>query len=213
MSGPSGSGGAAGLGSPGGANSLGGAAGLAGSGESGGSGGRTGTRPRDYLEHPLAVEDFVVVVPSDSPLASRPEVRMAQLAEAAWLDNVVYENSPTLRILLTACQAAGFTPRWAARCNDHLAAVGLVAAGLGVTAFPALAHRGMPGTVALPLTDPTPQRELVAWQRGATAHTQASRIALAAPAEVAREGREWPGGDEPQAQMTSGSTRRSRPTR
>lgn len=165
--------------------------------------------PEGYTEHPLTVEDFVVVVPADSPLAGQRSVRMSQLASEPWIDNVVYEQSPTVRILLTAAQAAGFTPRWSARCDDHLAAVGLVAAGHGVTAFPTLAAWGpMTGTVTLPLTDPTPRRELVAWQRGATAHTRASRIALEALIEVARGA-----GRRAQTQMMSGSTRRSRPTR
>ncbi|GAB97711.1 DNA-binding transcriptional LysR family regulator [Kineosphaera limosa] len=143
-------------------------------------------RPRGYVEQVLATEDFVVVVPRDWPLSEQKSVRMAELAQVPWIDNVVYEQGPTLGILLTACQAAGFTPRWAARCHDHIAATGLVGAGVGVTALPVLAARmPWPGTVILPLTDPTPQRGLVAWQRASTAHTQACRVALATLRELA----------------------------
>lgn len=139
----------------------------------------TAAPPEGHLRHDLCTEDFVVVLPESSPLAADDTVRMADLADAAWIDNVVYEDSPTLRILLEGCRAAGFTPRWIARCDDHLAATRLVGAGVGVTAFPALAAGIVPaGTVTRPLVDPTPRRQIVAWQRTSTAHSTASGLAV-----------------------------------
>ena len=135
--------------------------------------------PEGHIRHDLCTEEFVVVLPKNSPLAAGDTVRMADLADAAWIDNVVYEDSPTLHILLEGCRAAGFTPRWIARCDDHLAATRLVGAGVGVTAFPALAAGIVPtGAVTRTLVDPTPQRQIVAWQRTATAHSTASELAV-----------------------------------
>ncbi|WP_109473221.1 LysR family transcriptional regulator [Ornithinimicrobium cavernae] len=142
--------------------------------------------PEGHQRHELRVEDFVVVLPVDSPLAAQEVVRLGELADAPWIDNLVYEGNPTMEILLRACGAAGFAPRWSARCDDHRAASGLVATGIGVTALPALAARQLPAdTVARRLVDPTPQRRLVAWQRTSTAHTTASRLALGALQDLA----------------------------
>lgn len=150
--------------------------------------------PEGYTAHELGVEDFVVVLPEESPLAGEPSVRLADLSDAAWIDNVVYEDSPTLGILQRACTAAGFSPRWVARCDDHLAATGLVATGLGITALPTLAARRLPpGTVARPLTAPTPRRRLVAWLRRSTAHTPASHLALSVMTDLAGADRGRPG--------------------
>lgn len=149
--------------------------------------------PEAWIRHDLGLEEYVVVLPSDHPLARSPQVRLADLAEETWIDNVVYD-SPTLRILTDACRAAGFQPRFAARCDDHQAAVGLVAAGLGVTAFPTLAaHRLPEGLLAWPLVDPTPRRRIVALQRQLTAHTDAAVLALAALRELAGRADRTPG--------------------
>lgn len=138
------------------------------------------------LRHDLGLDPYVVVLPADHALASAEQVRLAELAEETWIDNVVHD-SPTLRILTDACQAAGFQPRFAARCDDHQAAIGLVAARLGVTALPALAARWVPdGLVALPLVDPSPRRRIVAFQRQLTAHTDAAVVALAALQDLAK---------------------------
>lgn len=130
------------------------------------------------IRHDLGTDPFVVALPTGHRLAGDAEVRLAELAEETWIDNVVYD-SPTLQILLAACRAAGFQPRFAARCDDHQATLGLVAAGLGVTGLPSLAaHRLPTGVVAVPLVDPVPQRRIVAHQRQRTAHTRASVVAL-----------------------------------
>ncbi|WP_114906529.1 LysR family transcriptional regulator [Ornithinimicrobium murale] len=140
--------------------------------------------PEGLIRHDLGMDPYVVLLPDGHPLAQSGQVRLAELAEETWIDNVVYD-SPTLRILTDACQAAGFQPRFAARCDDHQAAIGLVAARLGVTALPALAARRVPdGIVARPLTDPTPRRRIIALQRRLTAHTDAAALTLATLREL-----------------------------
>lgn len=133
----------------------------------------------------LSEEAYVLAVSSGSSLAGSDQVRLADLDQEAWIDNVAYP-SPTLQVLLDAAKAAGVAPRWSARCDDHQSALGMVAAGLGVTVLPALAARHLPpGVVTRPLVDPTPRRRLVVWQRSATAHTLASRLAVSVLHELA----------------------------
>jgi len=115
-----------------------------------------------YLRHPLRDEDFAVVVPSGHPLAAATVVEVHQLADQMWVDHDI-NDSPNGRMIRTACQAAGFTPQFAARLDDHNAALSLVAAGLGITVLPHLALRTVPSGVAVrPLRNPTVQRRIVA---------------------------------------------------
>lgn len=119
-------------------------------------------RLEGYLRHPLVTEEFVAVLPSDHALADAAELPLVALAEESWVDHDIYD-SPTGQILKTATQAAGFTPRWVARLDDHHAALALVAGGVGVTVLPRLALTGMrEGLVAVPVTRPTIERRIVA---------------------------------------------------
>jgi DNA-binding transcriptional LysR family regulator len=122
----------------------------------------TGIRLDGYARHELLVEELVVVLPAAHPLAAAPEVSLRDLAEQPWVDHDIYD-SPIGRIVLSACSAAGFAPRYAARLDDHRAALRLVAAGIGVTVLPRLAVPGdSPGLVARPLVRPSVARRIVA---------------------------------------------------
>lgn len=115
-----------------------------------------------YLRHVLRDEDFAVVLPADHPLAGSQTVEVHQLSDQMWVDHDI-KDSPNGRMIRTACQAAGFVPQFAARLDDHHAALSLVAAGLGITVLPHLALRDLPrGTVVRPLRNPTVQRRIVA---------------------------------------------------
>ncbi|WP_309633078.1 LysR substrate-binding domain-containing protein [Aeromicrobium sp. SORGH_AS_0981] len=96
-----------------------------------------------YRRHVLAFDEFSVVLPAGHALASWDEVPMAELRDEAWVDHDIYD-SPTGRIIRDACGAAGFSPFFAARLDDHHAALALVASGLGVTVIPDLALTGRP---------------------------------------------------------------------
>lgn len=115
-----------------------------------------------YGRHLLLVEDLVVVLPSSHRLAGAAEVALRDLEAEPWIDHDIYD-SPIGRIVRSACTAAGFTPRPAARLDDHRAALRIVAAGVGVTVLPLLAVADLPaGVVVRPLTRPTVQRRIVA---------------------------------------------------
>ena len=120
---------------------------------------------KGYLRHLLRHEDFAVVLPADHPLADSEAVEVHQLSDQMWVDHDI-KDSPNGRMIRTACQAAGFVPQFAARLDDHNAALSLVAAGLGITVLPHLALRDLPrGTVVRPLRNPTVQRRIVAHVR------------------------------------------------
>ncbi|GAB7040083.1 MULTISPECIES: LysR family transcriptional regulator [Catenuloplanes] len=118
-----------------------------------------------HLRYELAVEALVVVLPATHPLAAAPAVALRDLEAEPWIDHDIYD-SPTGQIVLSACRTAGFTPRYAARLDDHRAAVRMVAAGLGVTVLPLLAVAGIAPDVAVrPLTRPSVFRRIVVHAR------------------------------------------------
>lgn len=114
-----------------------------------------------YRREILTVEPLVAVVPAEHRLADAPEVPLRELATEPWVDHDIYD-SPIGQILRGACEAAGFTPRYAARLDDHRSALRLVAAGIGVTVLPLLAAADLPpDLVARPVIQPSVSRRIV----------------------------------------------------
>lgn len=139
-----------------------------------------------FHRHPLREEAFRLVLPAGHPAAEHDEVSLAALATEAWIDIDIYE-SPTGRIVMQACRAAGFTPRYVARFDDHHAVMALVAAGIGVTVLPELALQTVPrGAVHVGLVNPSPRRQVVAMVRDSAAHLPAVRAGLELLEETAR---------------------------
>jgi len=138
-----------------------------------------GPRPRRW-DGPLTVlgdEDLVLVLGLDDPFARRRRLRLADLAERAWVLYAV-ENSLS-PVVERACAAAGFVPRAAVRTTHTATAVSLAAAGLG----PALAPRSIVDPAlgaALVAPDPPVRRELVAYTTADRERMAASFIALLA---------------------------------
>ena len=117
-----------------------------------------------YSRHVLVEENYRVVVPRGHGLLSAYDgpVPMAALAEVGMIDNDFHDNTCG-RILADACRAAGFTPRFVARSEDHHTALAFVAAGVGVTVLPELAVPGsMAGIDHRELDHPAPRRRIVA---------------------------------------------------
>lgn len=137
--------------------------------------------PRDeagFHRHPLREEEYRVVVPFSHPAAGQDAVPLASLATEAWVDHDIYD-SPTGRIVMQACHAAGFTPRYVARFDDHHAAMALVAAGIGITVLPELALQTIPaGVTHAGLVNPSPRRHVAAMVRDNAAHRKPVRAAL-----------------------------------
>ncbi|MDT0268556.1 LysR family transcriptional regulator [Streptomyces sp. DSM 44915] len=102
---------------------------------------------RVVLESPL-----VVALPTDHPLARHEWLRLADLADARWLD------APTAAVPLGRLRAVlgsdGFPPAARYAGGDPAGLLRLVAAGHGLAALPAPLVAGVPGTVAVPVTVP-----------------------------------------------------------
>lgn len=101
-------------------------------------------RERFDLRH-LLDERLLVAVARDHRLARRRSVRLADLAQDAFVvGSATAENS-----LLRASLPSGFSPRIDIVAAEWTGKLGCVAAGLGVALVPALAVRGSPPDIAL----------------------------------------------------------------
>src|SRR3954471_13814235 len=79
-----------------------------------------------------------LVLPAWHALARKPDLRIEDLADEAWLQGDT-ATCPDTMILLRAATAAGFEPRIAFQSNDYTAIQGFIAAGVGVGLIPDLA--------------------------------------------------------------------------
>ncbi|MFJ3892363.1 LysR family transcriptional regulator [Streptomyces sp. NPDC090083] len=102
--------------------------------------------------HGVAEEPVCVVLPDTHPLAGRPALRLGDLAAARWLD------APDAGVPLARLRAANgggaFRPALRYDGTDVRVLTSLAAAGHGLTLLPRSAATGVPGAVAVPLTEP-----------------------------------------------------------
>lgn len=121
----------------------------------------------------LLEESYVALVPSSHPLASRESVALADLAEIPWATDDPLDSTWFARIL-SACHAAGFTPRVEVNPPDYSAVLGFIASGGFVSVQPSLLEQNPPpGVVVLPLRSPAPRRSLQVWVRRSSAKNPA----------------------------------------
>ncbi|MEU7899676.1 LysR family transcriptional regulator [Nonomuraea sp. NPDC049152] len=85
--------------------------------------------------HHLADDPLLVALPRDHRLASRPAVRLAELAEESWIEGFPSGTDT----LINVHAHAGFRPRIDFAVREWIAKQGFVAAGLGLAFVPALA--------------------------------------------------------------------------
>ncbi|KAA8882130.1 LysR family transcriptional regulator [Nocardia colli] len=111
---------------------------------------------------PLLDDPFVAVLPPAHPLAAQEVIELGELRSERWIDNE-WPSTLCRETMLKACGAAGFSPDFAVEAHDYAAAVGFVAAGLGVTLIPRLALGAIPTTSAVyrPVVGPVPTRRIV----------------------------------------------------
>ena len=86
---------------------------------------------RHLLDDPM-----YVVLSRDHPAASRPDLRLRDLADEAWIQ---FTQGPASKVLYRAFLLAGYEPRIVLETDDLAAIQGLVAAGVGVTLLPGMA--------------------------------------------------------------------------
>jgi DNA-binding transcriptional LysR family regulator len=118
--------------------------------------------PSGYRRVELTEDQFVAIVPRGHPLAERESIALADLRGETWVSND-YPKAFGHRLVVAACNAAGFRPRFTVQAQDHYTAIGFVGAGIGVSVLPALAARSLPATVArVGIQPPAPVRHLAA---------------------------------------------------
>jgi DNA-binding transcriptional LysR family regulator len=93
--------------------------------------GLSGFDVEDLLQDP-----FYVVLQKGHPLASRPKVRLKDLASEPWINGTA--ACPCSFQVTRACNSAGFDPHVAFESDDFATVQGLVAAGVGVALIPDL---------------------------------------------------------------------------
>lgn len=119
---------------------------------------------RDLDIVPLGVDQVVLVLPAQHPLAARRVVDMAACTDETWACDRpgTYMAELTRRL----CREAGFEPRVACRFGNYLLMVAHVAAGHSVALLPALAVPLDAGVVTRELAAPVRRNIAVVTRRG-----------------------------------------------
>ncbi|MFE5814653.1 LysR family transcriptional regulator [Streptomyces sp. NPDC056479] len=102
--------------------------------------------------HGVAEEPVRVLLPATHPLARRSGLRLGDLADARWLD--APDTGLPLAHLRAANGGHGFRAALRYDGTDVRTLTALAAAGHGLTLLPHSAATGVPGTVAVPVTEP-----------------------------------------------------------
>ncbi len=100
----------------------------------------------------VTYERIIVVLPADHRLADRPSIDLADLADDDFALYSETGHSGLMPIVISACQAAGFTPRQAASADTVAGLIGHVASGLCVSFAPSrIRQLNPPGVVFKPI--------------------------------------------------------------
>jgi DNA-binding transcriptional LysR family regulator len=134
------------------------------------------------LEHTLLLTEALhVALPRDHRLAGRAKVKLADLADEAWLSGSA--PSSCSLIVHNACRDAGFSPNIAFESDDYHVLQGFIAQGLGVTLLPDLALHTLRDDVVVRPTDPAaPMRRV--WAATRKTRSAATDAILKCLAEV-----------------------------
>ncbi|WP_050423224.1 LysR substrate-binding domain-containing protein [Bradyrhizobium tropiciagri] len=96
-------------------------------------------------QHLLLEEPYVAALPRAHPLAARRDIALAELSDDAFVLYPARPEPSVTGLIVNACQAAGFTPRLAQEVLHLQTAIGLIAAGVGVSLVPEGAARAQTG--------------------------------------------------------------------
>ena len=87
---------------------------------------------QDGIDRHFLLEDpMLLVLPREHPLVGKRNLRLADLADEAWIGGP--QDCECNRLIYGACSAAGYDPRIAFETDDYAAVQGFVAAGVGVS--------------------------------------------------------------------------------
>ncbi|WP_394942054.1 LysR family transcriptional regulator [Psychromicrobium sp. YIM B11713] len=138
-----------------------------------------------YILQHLANDPYVAVLHREHPLAHRAWIELSELRDEDWVDND-FSNGLCTRIVMRACSAAGFRPRYVAQAQDHYTAIAFVASGVGVTVVPRLAAVALSDSVrVVRLSNPEPVRGISVLIKESLEQTPVVRRTLELLAECA----------------------------
>jgi DNA-binding transcriptional LysR family regulator len=85
----------------------------------------------------LSTEPMMVVVPKDHPLDGRQSVRLEELSEELFVLYPRSTRSGLPEMVVSACEARGFSPKVVQHAPQVSSTINLVASGLGISVVPA----------------------------------------------------------------------------
>jgi molybdate transport repressor ModE-like protein len=128
---------------------------------------------RDVERVPVLTESMYLALPKGHPMAKADRVRLADLADEAWLCGVCPSSCGD--VVKQACRDAGFEPRIGFESDEYQVLQAYVAAGLGFTLLPDLALPTLRSDLVVRPTLPkAPKRQVWAAIRAEGARSRAT---------------------------------------
>jgi DNA-binding transcriptional LysR family regulator len=146
----------------------------------------------ESIETTFLMDDpMYAALPADHKLASKPRLRLKDLAEDAWIGTTDACSCATL--VRGHCLSKGFDPQITFESDDYQAIQGLIAAGVGVALIPTLALTTVrEGVVVRDLGKDAPVRKISAATLAGAQRSPASRAMLEILQEVSADYLEGP---------------------
>ncbi|MEV7614100.1 LysR family transcriptional regulator [Streptomyces sp. NPDC089799] len=119
--------------------------------------------PRSVSVTPLLHEPLDVALPTGHPLAGKPELTAADVADEPWI--TTHDGFPLIAVIEAVAAAAGRRLHLAHRINEFTVAAELVAAGGGIALMPRWTARPHPQVTLRPLTGVHSRRHIDALHR------------------------------------------------
>jgi DNA-binding transcriptional LysR family regulator len=141
---------------------------------------------RGVTTEPLAIDDYVLVLPRTSPRAV--QASPVRLSELSGHKLIGFKSSGSTQRIVTFLRSNGIDVQFALRSDDNSMIQGFVSAGFGAALIPGLAASLLSGDLAvLPFEPPLPPRIIgLAWVREPVEASPAATFASTTRAVVAR---------------------------
>lgn len=118
---------------------------------------------------PLETQEVFCVLPRTSPLAQKPQLTFADLAEESFAMNLESPDDSSLaKLIASGCRAAGYLPKVSVSLQQFLpnsdVARSLIQNGYGIMFGPARAVQELEGVAVRPMDPPLTVEVGIAWQ-------------------------------------------------
>ncbi|MFV0385302.1 LysR substrate-binding domain-containing protein [Paracoccus sp. (in: a-proteobacteria)] len=114
-------------------------------------------RDDEFRRVPLYREKLILALPDNSPLASRSEIRFADLDDQTFILYPRHPRPSYADVILGICEREGFTPAGLELTQDFQSAISLVSVGVGLSVVPeTVAGTQRPGVTYRPYTGDNP---------------------------------------------------------